>query len=192
VNEALSVYRALVQTHDPGQMVAFASSAGGNLLLATVLEAARQGLPMPAAIAVFTPVTDPSGDGDSITAHNGRDGLVANTRIGVPARFYAPGIDLRLPAVSPVYAEYPARFPPTVLTTGTRDLNLSDIVRQFWRLEEAGIDTRLLVGEGCGTATSGSRTCPRRSGHVLLSRISFSNGLLRDDDPRSEQAVSQE
>ncbi|GIH27132.1 esterase [Acrocarpospora phusangensis] len=148
VNQSLAVYRALVGDRDPAQVVAFASSAGGNLLLSMLLAAERQALPMIAGVALFTPCTDLSGVGDSVVANNGRDSLVTNLRVGVPERFYAPGEDLRAPGLSPVYAEYAADFPPTVLTTGTRDFNLSDTVRQHWKLENAGVESRLLVGEG--------------------------------------------
>ncbi|MFY1668856.1 alpha/beta hydrolase [Plantactinospora sp. WMMB334] len=148
VNEILAVYRALVAGRDPGQVVAFASSAGGNLLLSMLLEAKKQGLPMISGIALFTPCTDLTGVGDSVVANNGRDSLVTNIRVGVPEKFYAPGEDLKAPGLSPVYAEYPADFPATVLTTGTRDFNLSDATRQFWKLDAAGVESRLLVGEG--------------------------------------------
>lgn len=148
VNESLAVYRELVAEHDPADVIGVASSAGGNILTSTVLAAAEEGLPMIAGLALFTPVTDLTGVGDSITANNRRDGLVANLRIDVPARFYAGDTPLEDPGLSPVYATFPADFPPTILTTGTRDLNLSDIVRLTWRLEDAGVYNRLLVGEG--------------------------------------------
>ncbi|GAA0443661.1 hypothetical protein Acor_27650 [Acrocarpospora corrugata] len=148
VNESLAVYRELVRRHSPADIVGVASSAGGNLLTATVLKAKAEGLPMIAALALFTPVTDLTGVGDSVAANDRRDGLVANLRVEVPARFYAGDEPLNSPGISPVYADYDADFPPTVLTTGTRDLNLSDIVRLTWRLDDAGVETRLLVSEG--------------------------------------------
>ncbi|WP_155352826.1 alpha/beta hydrolase [Acrocarpospora macrocephala] len=148
VNEILAVYRELVRRYDPANIVGVASSAGGNLLTATVLAAKAEGLPMIAALGLFTPVTDLTGVGDSIVANDRRDGLVANLRVEVPARFYAGDEPLDSPGLSPVYADYSADFPPTVLTTGTRDLNLSDIVRLTWRLDDAGVQTRLLVSEG--------------------------------------------
>jgi monoterpene epsilon-lactone hydrolase len=148
VDESLAVYRELVDQHDPADIIGIASSAGGNILTSTVLAAAEEDLPMIAGLALFTPVTDLTGVGDSIAANNRRDGLVANLRIDVPARFYAGDTPLDDPGLSPVYADIPEDFPPTILTTGTRDLNLSDIVRLSWRLEDAGIENRMLVGEG--------------------------------------------
>ncbi|MDG4793003.1 alpha/beta hydrolase [Micromonospora sp. WMMD1082] len=148
IQECLAVYRELVDRFGADNIVGVASSAGGNLLTATVLAAKAAGLPMIAGLGLFTPVTDLSGIGDSVVSNDGRDGLVANLRVDVPARFYAGDEPLDSAGVSPVYATYAADFPPTVLTTGTRDLNLSDIVRLTWRLDDAGVDTKLLVSEG--------------------------------------------
>jgi monoterpene epsilon-lactone hydrolase len=61
---------------------------------------------------------------------------------------YVPGADLHDPAVSPIYASYDSRFPPTVLNTGTRDSLMSNSIRLFWVLREAGVDVELLVSEG--------------------------------------------
>ena len=59
-----------------------------------------------------------------------------------------PGPDLHDPAVSPIYASYDSGFPPTVINTGTRDSLMSNSVRLFWVLREAGADVELLVSEG--------------------------------------------
>ena len=39
-------------------------------------------------------------------------------------------------------------FPPAILTSGTRDLLLSNTVRTNQKLREAGVDTRLQIFEG--------------------------------------------
>jgi acetyl esterase/lipase len=46
-----------------------------------------------------------------------------------------------------VYGDFTG-FPPTILTTGTRDLFLSNTVRVHRKLREAGVDARLEVYEG--------------------------------------------
>jgi monoterpene epsilon-lactone hydrolase len=43
-------------------------------------------------------------------------------------------------------------FPPTILTTGTRDLFLSNTVRMHRKLREAGVVADLLVFEGLSHA----------------------------------------
>ena len=46
------------------------------------------------------------------------------------AAFYAKGHDLKDPLISPIYGDM-SGFPPTILTSGTRDLLLSNTVRSI-------------------------------------------------------------
>jgi acetyl esterase/lipase len=62
------------------------------------------------------------------------------------AEVYADGHDLADPMLSPVYGDMNG-FPPAVLTTGTRDLLLSDTVRVHRNLRRAGVDAELHVYE---------------------------------------------
>ena len=54
------------------------------------------------------------------------------------------------PEVSPLFADIPAQcvFPPTVISSGTRDLLLSDSVRLAAKLRAAGVTVELRVAEG--------------------------------------------
>jgi acetyl esterase/lipase len=63
------------------------------------------------------------------------------------ARLYANGHDLKDPLLSPVYGDMHG-FPPTILTTGTRDLLLSNTVRVHRKLRQAGVVAELQVYEG--------------------------------------------
>jgi monoterpene epsilon-lactone hydrolase len=148
IEQSLAVYRELTHQYDAQNIVAFASSSGANLLAATMLRAQDEDLPMIAALGLFTPITDFTGVGDSPVANDRRDGLVANLRQDVPARFYAGDEPLDSPGLSPVYGQYDSTFPPTFLTTSTRDLNLSDTVRLHVALDAADVDARLYVAEG--------------------------------------------
>src|SRR5262249_55096132 len=121
-----------------------------------------------------------------IVSNNGRDGLVANLRIDVPTRFYAGDEPLDSPGLSPVYAEYAADFPPTVLTTGTRDLNLSDIVRLTWRLDDAGVTTSLLVGEGMCPGFHGDPDLPEAT-QTRAKAVRFLHAQLDNSAPIEER-----
>jgi acetyl esterase/lipase len=63
------------------------------------------------------------------------------------AQFYAARHDLKDPLISPVYGDM-AGFPPTILTSGTRDLLLSDTVRVHRKLRQAGVEAFLQIFEG--------------------------------------------
>ena len=60
---------------------------------------------------------------------------------------YANGHDLQDPLISPVYGDMHG-FPPAILTTGTRDLLLSNTVRVHRALRAAGVEAQLEVYEG--------------------------------------------
>ena len=60
---------------------------------------------------------------------------------------YAQGHDLGDPLLSPVNGDMHG-FPPAILTTGTRDLLLSNTVRVHRALRRAGVTAELVVFEG--------------------------------------------
>lgn len=55
------------------------------------------------------------------------------------------------PLISPVYGDMNG-FPPTILTSGTRDLLLSNTVRVHRKLRQAGVEAALQVYEGMAHA----------------------------------------
>ncbi len=149
LDDAMAVWKAALRDNDPRNMAVFGSSAGGALTLEMVLRAKAEGLPLPAAIAPGTPMSDVTGVGDSFRTN----ALVDNVLVAVDGfcdaatRFYAKGHDLKDPLLSPVYGDVRG-VPPTILTTGTRDLLLSNTVRMHRRLRQAGVEAALQVFEG--------------------------------------------
>jgi acetyl esterase/lipase len=148
LDDAMAVWRSLVKSYDPRRMAIFGSSAGGGLTLAMVLRAKAEGLPLPAAIAPGTPWADLTGDGDSVKANAFVDNVLVANRgwVGAAAKLYAAGHDLRDPLVSPLYGDFRG-FPPAIVTSGTRDLLLSDAVRVHRRLRRSGVEAALQVFE---------------------------------------------
>lgn len=67
--------------------------------------------------------------------------------LGDAAKLYANGYDLKDPQLSPVYGDL-SGFPPTILTSGTRDLFLSNTARVHRKLRQAGAVADLRVFEG--------------------------------------------
>jgi acetyl esterase/lipase len=149
VDDAIAVYRALITGHDPRRMAVFGSSAGGSLTLALILQAKALGLPLPAAIAPGTPWADLSARGDTIMANAYVDNVLVaeHGKLGAAARLYAAGRDLAHPLISPLNGDFTG-FPPAIITSGTRDLLLSDSVRTHRKLRQAGVEAVLQVFEG--------------------------------------------
>jgi monoterpene epsilon-lactone hydrolase len=149
LDDALTVYKAVLRTTPAKNIGFFGTSAGGALTLEMTLRAREQGLPMPGAIAPGTPMADVTKTGDSFYTNEKVDNVLVS-RDGfcdAGARIYANGHDLKDPLLSPVYGDMHG-FPPAILTTGTRDLLLSNTVRVHRKLRRAGVVANLNVFEG--------------------------------------------
>jgi acetyl esterase/lipase len=149
LDDCLAAYRALLRDHRPESIVVGGASAGGNLAAAVILRARDEGLPLPAAAVLMTPAVDLTASGDSLQTNLGLDPLIRHSE--TPAfLLYAGGYDVAHPFVSPLFGDFTKGFPPTILTTGTRDMLLSDTVRMHRALRAAGVTADLHVTEAGG------------------------------------------
>ena len=148
LDDVVNVYREALKTHPARSMAVFGSSAGGALTLETILKLKQLGVALPGAIAPGTPMADLTGVGDSFNTNAMVDNvLVSRDGFCDPAaQFYAHGHDLKDPLLSPIYGDMHG-FPPAILTTGTRDLLLSNTVRTHRKLKDAGVEADLNVFE---------------------------------------------
>ncbi|HKT54573.1 MAG TPA: alpha/beta hydrolase [Caulobacteraceae bacterium] len=148
LDDGLAAYRALLRERPPGQIVISGASAGGNLAAALILRARDEGLPLPAGALLNTPEIDLTESGDSFQTNLGVDPVLTSL---MPANLlYANGHDLRHPYLSPLFGDFKKGFPPALLTTGTRDLYLSNTVRMHRALRAADIPAELHVVEAGG------------------------------------------
>ncbi|MGI4799248.1 MAG: alpha/beta hydrolase fold domain-containing protein, partial [Janthinobacterium lividum] len=148
LDDAMTVYKAAIKMVPPGNLAVFGSSAGGALTLEMMLRAKRDGLPMPGAIAPGTPMSDATEQGDTFQTNALVDNVLVSPKgfCDAATRFYAQGHDLADPMLSPIYGDVHG-FPPTILTSGTRDLLLSNTVRMHRALRQAGVEASLQVYE---------------------------------------------
>ena len=153
VDDAVAVWRAVIAERDPAAVGVFGTSAGGGLTLALVMKLKELGLPLPGALAPSTPWTDLTGASDSYAVNAEVDGIFSSfDTIGRSmAALYAGEAGVTHPLVSPIFGDF-AGFPPTILTTGTRDILLSDTVRAYRALRAAGVEARLEVHEAMSHA----------------------------------------
>ena len=144
LDDCLTAYRALLRERSPKEIIVSGGSAGGNLAAALVLRARDEGLPLPAGLILNTPEVDLTESGDSFHTNIG---IEPGLRSLMPVNLlYADGHDLRHPYLSPLFGNLKG-FPPTLLTTGTRDLYLSNTVRMHRTLRAAGVQAELHVIE---------------------------------------------
>lgn len=153
IEDAVGVWKALLEDWNPAAMGVLGTSAGGGLTLAFVMKLKALGLPLPGALAPSTPWTDLTGASDSYAVNEGVDGVFTRfdgAAAGMAA-LYAGDAGVRDPLISPIFGDF-SGFPPSILTTGTRDILLSDTVRAYRAMCAAGVEARLEVHEAMSHA----------------------------------------
>ncbi len=149
LDDVTAVWRVLLASYEPAKMGIFGTSAGGALTLSTILRAKSEGLPLPGAIAPASPCADLTWSGDTVMANAYVDNALVSRSgwVGGAAALYAGTHDVRNPELSPIFGDFTG-FPPAILTSGTRDLILSDTVRTHRKLRQAHVNAILQVFEG--------------------------------------------
>ena len=109
------------------QIVIAGDSAGGNLvfgLLATVLARGER----PAGVLAFSPWTDLTLSGETITTNAKKDPLIPVSRMQEAGDLYMGGRDPAQPLASPLFASY-TNPPPVLIQVGGDEVLLSDSKR---------------------------------------------------------------
>lgn len=151
--DVAAVYRALLKDYKAENIGIYGCSAGGRLAAQTVAWLVQQKLPSPGAIGILCGSAGATVDGDSnYTAPllNGTKPPPPGVSI-LPRSPYLEGASDDDPLVSP--DRHPgvlARFPPTLLITGTRDMEMSSALHTHNALVKAGVDAELHVWDGLG------------------------------------------
>ena len=148
VDDAVAVYSELLKSYKPDHIAIYGTSAGAILTGEVAVELKKQGLPMPAALGIFSGFGDFARQGDS-TAMYSLMGLTGHLDPPAPTagpNDYAGKTGLRDPVLSPVYADLRG-LPPTLFVTSGRDMLLSGTINLHRAFLDAGVDARLIVYE---------------------------------------------
>ncbi len=151
LDEIERVYRALLDQGRPASCILLmGDSAGGTLALASMNRWRRNGLPAPAGVVAISAMTDCACDSDThmtLARHDPIFGDHALDSAQIVLGLYAPGLDPRHPAISPVYDDYKGAA-PMLIHVGSRDVLLGDSARLAERARRAGADVTLRVFDG--------------------------------------------
>ena len=143
LDDALCVYRHLLESGYPARNIALAGdSAGGGLVFALLLKAAGQGLPGPACVVAFSPWTDLTMTRPSLRRNARRDMMLPLRRFREVVSHYLQGAMTTDPLASPVYGDYEAP-PPALITASKAEILRDDAVAMADRLRQAGGDVAL-------------------------------------------------
>jgi epsilon-lactone hydrolase len=127
----------------------FGDSAGGGLAAGSVLKMRDKGLGMPSAVVLWSPWADITETGDSYVTLKQADPILDYALLlKNAAAAYADPKDQKNPYVSPVYGDYSKGYPPTLIQGGTKEIFLSDFVREYRAIDNAGGTAVLDIYEG--------------------------------------------
>lgn len=137
VDDAVAAYRGLLDDGTAARdLVIAGDSAGGGLAVATALRLRELALPLPRALALFSPWVDLA-LGRQPPAPPG-EVMLTWAWVAQCARAYVASSDARHPLISPVHADL-AGLPPTLVQVGTDEILLDDSRRLRERLQSAGV-----------------------------------------------------
>ncbi|WP_394551559.1 alpha/beta hydrolase [Agromyces sp. MMS24-JH15] len=181
VDDAVAAYRDLLDAEGPERLLVAGDSAGGGLAVATLVAARAAGLPMPAAVAVFSPWTDLTLSGASILDRAADDPLFTLADLRAYADRYLPehraAEAAASPLASPVLADLRG-LPALYVHVGSRELLLDDAVRLAANAAHADVDVVLEVAARAphnvptlvGTLDEADRAV-ERAGDFLAARL---------------------
>jgi len=146
VDDAIAVYKELLKSYKPDHVVIYGTSAGAILTAEVAAKIKQLGLPMPAALGIFSGMGDFARNGDSIAIYalGGLSGHLDPPAAGPHDPQYLGGTDPRDPVLSPIFSDLHG-LPPTLFVTSTRDMLLSGTVNLHRAYLEAGVDAHLVV-----------------------------------------------
>jgi acetyl esterase/lipase len=146
VDDSVAVYQELLKTYKPEHIVIYGTSAGAILTAEVAARLKQLGLPLPAALGIFSGMGDFARDGDSIALYGlrGLSGHLDPPGPGPHDSYYVTTTDPRDPVLSPIYSDLRG-LPPTLFVTSGRDLLLSGTANLHRAYQNAGVDARLVV-----------------------------------------------
>jgi acetyl esterase/lipase len=148
VDDALAAYEALLQTGIAPSDIAFAGeSAGGGLVVATMVNARDHGLPLPAAAFVMSPYADLTLAGGTMDTKRDADPLLSPEALRARVPDYTAGHDAALALISPIFADL-SGLPPLIIQAGSHEVLLDDAVRLARAAATADVEVTLEITPG--------------------------------------------
>lgn len=140
LDDCVTAYHWLLkQGVSPQNIVLAGDSAGGNLVITTLMKLRDSGEPLPAAAACLSPVADLT---ERRSAVRFKDPLLPPKATRLYTASYVAHSDCRAPLISPVFGDWRG-LPPLLIHAGEEEILLDDAVRIEAAARAAGVKVRL-------------------------------------------------
>jgi len=146
-----------------------------------MLQAEKEGLKLPAAIGLYSPLVDATFTGDSFyTMRDRSPRIYLDDGLRSLMNLYVGKADPKDPLISVINGIYQKTFPPTRVATGGRDALFSDYERIVDHLKDAEVDSELWSFPSMwhGFQQDDIKTADKCSKRMAA----FFNDSLRDND----------
>jgi monoterpene epsilon-lactone hydrolase len=145
VEDGLAAYRYVLEQEGSARRIAFVGdSAGGGLLLATMLAAREEKMALPAAGVCYSPFTDLAATGGSLDKNNRRCVMFYGDSLRRVAPVYLGSEHAQNPLASPLYADL-SGLPPLQIFVSSSETLLDDSLRLAEKAESDGVEVDLQV-----------------------------------------------
>ena len=125
LQDVTTAYRALLEQADADRVVVSGESAGGNLAIELLIAGKAEGLTMPAAALLLSPMTDLTVTGSSYAGKAHADPAITAHAIRTRVADYLADTDPADPLVSPIFADL-SGLPPLLIQAGSHEVLLDD------------------------------------------------------------------
>ena len=142
----IAYYRSYLEAIDCGKIVFMGDSAGGGLALGLAEVLRDQGGPCPEELILISPWVDLTMSNGDMALYVDLDPMLGIDGLRRMGEVWANGLDMTDPRVSPLYGDL-SGLGNVTLTTGTWEILYPDSLLLAAKLEEAGVDCHLIVGE---------------------------------------------
>jgi monoterpene epsilon-lactone hydrolase len=138
LEDCLAAYHDLLkQGHAPEDITIAGDSAGGGLVLSTLLALRDEGTPQPANAIVLSPLADLTYSGESRKFNKHRDPMLPTHRASEMHQLYIGEVPPEDRFISPVFADFDG-LPPILGQVGSTEILLDDTVRAAAQAKKAG------------------------------------------------------
>jgi acetyl esterase/lipase len=146
LEDALCAYQWLLDENiDPRRIVIAGDSAGGCLVISTLLKLRDVGHPLPAAGVALSPWIDPEIQGSTVDVNERYDYIGRRVLSQYVKRWLDP-TQIKNPLAAPLNADL-SGLPPLLIQVGSAEVLLDDSRRIAERAKAAGVDVTLHVWE---------------------------------------------
>lgn len=124
------------------------NSAGGAIALSATRKVIEGGGKAPTEVILLSPCVALDNSGDSHETLKDYDPILSyDLNLNFCFDVYAPE-ERNHPDASPLYANYTAKFPRTLIQCGTREILMSDSIRLHHKLSNSGVNCELDIYKG--------------------------------------------